>query len=195
MKMFLLMVFISIVRINGQSVLRDTSKIAGDTVNTAKDSVNISQLVQEQINRVRDNEKKLSEKPAEVQSGWGTQNPEISSVLKYKLASILLAVIISVLYIFLRRKKLNNRKGKVSLKKNISALRIEKPVLTGSNELSVIRTNLRKNAVYLSIYDKEISKSAKELNIAKGELYLAAVLKSHELTKIGNRKINLIGLK
>jgi hypothetical protein len=88
----------------------------------------------------------------------------------------------------LKRKKISKKTNHKVLKGNISSLRTEKPIKRERNELSIIRTNLKKNAVFISPLEKEISKSAKELKIAKGELYLAAELKSLELTKIGNRK-------
>jgi len=194
MKKLLLVFLMIFIRINAQ-----TNTV--DSISTSKDSVNIRQLLQEQINKVQENQNKTSNKPVEINADWGTSNKEdlnagtkdiLSPGLKYKFASIILAMIISGFYLILKKEKIIKKNKSRFLKENISSVRAEKPIRREKNELSIIRTNLKKNAVFLSPHEREISKSAKELKIAKGELYLAAELKSLELTKIGNNKIKMV---
>ena len=193
MKKLSLLILITFICTNAQST-------SLDSISTTKDSVNVHQLVQDQINKVQENQKTSTVKPEN--SNWETPNKEdlstnsnsINSGIKYKIFAIILAMIISFIYLVLKRKKITKKKNHKSLKNNISSLRTEKPIIRERDELSTIRTNLKKNAVFLSPQEREISKSAKELKIAKGELYLAAELKSFELTKIGNRKAKKMDL-
>jgi hypothetical protein len=170
-----------------------------DSISTTRDSVNIRQLVQDQINKVQEIQNTSSVKQDNSNSPTSYKedlsnglNDSLSSGLKYKFSAIILAMIISAFYLVLKRKKATKNNNHKSIRKNISSLRAEKPIIRARSELSIIRTNLKKNAVFLSPHEREISKSAKELKIAKGELYLAAELKSLELTKIGNNKTKMV---
>jgi hypothetical protein len=171
-----------------------------DSLSSSKDTVNVRQLLMDQVSRIQENQKKSSEKQLEQNKEWGTSDKQdlnadheiLSQNLKFKYAAIILAMIISAVYFVMKRKNINKKVNKKKLKEKISFIRSEKPLKRERNELSIIRENLKKNAVFLSPHDIEISKSAKNLKIAKGELYLAAELKSLELTKIGNKNIKIM---
>jgi len=192
MKKVLFIILIIYIQVNAQTSINDT-------LYSSKDTINVHQLVQEQISKVQEKQKTIPEKSVDIEQDWGTSNKQnlsiatkdnLSSGLKYKFTAILLAMIISIGYVMLKRKKAPKNNSPQKPKENIYSVKAEKPIRRGRNELSIIRENLRKNAVFLSTHDREISKSAKELKIAKGELYLAAELKSLELTKIGSKKTN-----
>jgi len=194
MKLVLFIILIFFIRVNAQTS-------ANDTISSSKDTINVHQLVQEQISKIQENQKNISNKHVDIDQDWGTSNKQNSSIasndvlnsgLKYKFAAIILAMIISTGYVVIKRKKAANKNDLKRPKENLFSAKTEKPIRRERNELSIIRENLKKNAVFLSPHDREISKSAKELKIAKGELYLAAELKSLELTKIGSKKTNFV---
>lgn len=100
-----------------------------------------------------------------------------------KLAVLSGAAIAAFGFVSFRRIKLNKTTGLKTLKKNINLMREEKFVVTANKRISRLRSELRKNPEYLVVKDKSVSKTAKDLNIAKGELMLAAKIHSFELSK------------
>ena len=72
---------------------------------------------------------------------------------------------------------------KRDMKDGIKLIREEKVRDKKDSQLSQIRNKLMGNASSFQLSKDSISKNARELNIAKGEIYLAARIKSHELKK------------
>ncbi len=87
--------------------------------------------------------------------------------------------------IFIRRlfsKKIFSKSGgkEKELKKNISLIREEKPVkIKDKNKLRSIRSKLIKNYSAKELNDENLSRKARELKIAEGELMLAERIKMH----------------
>lgn len=158
---------------------------------SAEDSIDIKELLSEQILSAR---KMMEEQssievipPLEDELLPEAESELLPSGLKLKVYVILVSSIAAAFYLVWRRKKSSIEKtGKEELKKNILSIRDEKPYKRASDELSVIRARLKENASYLSSKDSELAGAARDLKIAKGELHLAAVLRSHELVQIGN---------
>ncbi|MCX7875629.1 MAG: hypothetical protein N2321_05595 [Melioribacteraceae bacterium] len=196
MKNILFIILISITNLYSQNV---------DSLNYASnDSIDIKAIVQNQIEEAKKkksfiydesvnaqikDEKLLNEK---ILSESRTNNANVSFVsnfysnlpIQYKLFMVLsLVIILSIIirrsFIQLKRKSIRNYKNKIAL------LREEK--ISGSvvnNKKRQIRIKLKDNPIALQQNEKEIALNAKQLNISKGELLLAARLKLLEVNKV-----------
>jgi hypothetical protein len=86
--------------------------------------------------------------------------------------------------VLIRRIKIKKRSiSRRKLVKNINSIREEKIVLKDDPKLKNVRTKLKNNPEHYS-EENSFDVTAKELNISKGELLLAAKIKSYELSKI-----------
>ncbi|KAF0151664.1 MAG: hypothetical protein FD143_1797 [Ignavibacteria bacterium] len=103
---------------------------------------------------------------------------------QYKVFAFASAVLLGL--VFTRRIVLSfARSSKKALKKKIGLMREEK--IGGSKEnpkLAKVRKSLKDNLDMLKQPDAKIGKKAKQLNISKGELLLAARLKLFEVGKL-----------
>jgi len=112
-------------------------------------------------------------------------SPFLSSLLaipwQYKAFALFSVVIL--FFVFTRRIVLSfTRKSKKALKKKIGMMREEKVGGSKSNpKLAKTRMSLKDNLEMLKQNDRQVSKKAKQLNISKGELLLAARLKLYEV--------------
>ncbi|MDP3150461.1 MAG: hypothetical protein Q8N83_15165 [Ignavibacteria bacterium] len=101
-------------------------------------------------------------------------------------------ILVSALLVFgsvVTRRLVLKRKGKSNkLRSNIQSLRLEKSVVKKETKLKNIRENLLKSSIYLSNAEGSLTQKAKELNIAKGEIILAAKIKSYELSICSNER-------
>lgn len=100
-----------------------------------------------------------------------------------KVAILSGAAVIAIGFISFRRIKFSKKSGVNKLKKNINLMREEKFVRSTDKKLSQLRSKLRMNAEYFSMKENSVSAKAKGLNISKGELMLAAKIKSFELSE------------
>lgn len=144
------------------------------------DSTNIKKMVEDQIIQAQlQNSKKeigvinKKEMPS-VDQGFQISND-------YKLPTLMM-LILTALYFFTKKQTSKIRKMN-TLDPAPATLNI--PIRKQDKQLELIRSNLKDNAVFLNLNDNEVSKAARELRIAKGELYLAAILKAKELNNIG----------
>ncbi len=116
-------------------------------------------------------------------SGFGSS---FLKMIDTRIIVLLAAGIVLVAAIGYRRKRLNGNKEDErlpDLKKRIAMIRNEEPVIIESSGLSEVRKNLRSMPLEGKSYGKakpDISKRAKELNVSKGEILLAAKLRSYE---------------
>ena len=195
-----------------EEFLSSISNSSSSSVLVTSDSINIRQMVEEQISAVKTRqleEAKKSENIVEKKSETSLKGKEengsglfytseVSTLEKIKTAfsslevmnnkfSILgFATILIFSVVIIRRKILSRQKvNKNSLKENIKLLREEKAVKKFNPKLTGIRNSLIHDSSTFANPKAGISKIAKELNIAKGEILLAAKLKSHELNKAG----------
>ena len=88
-------------------------------------------------------------------------------------------------FVFGRRYlKFSGSKSIKNMKKAINIIRDEKPVSLKNKKLHLLRKKLIDSAGIYSMTDGMVSGKAKELNLGKGELMLAAKIKSVQLSRI-----------
>jgi|GEM_PF-2609474 len=175
------------------SIKSDSSKNISAQIST--DSINIGQIVQAQINSARMkilNEKKQEPVPIIIMSNANKpDNLEIvytqlrnkipfSDDLLIKFFILGSAVIISSFFILFRRLRRSRMSINSELKNNIKLLREEKIFRKKDNKLSVVRNKLASLSIPYKLSDFEVTQKAREMNISKEEIYLAAKIKYHE---------------
>ncbi|AFN75384.1 hypothetical protein MROS_2154 [Melioribacter roseus P3M-2] len=161
---------------------------------TAEDSVNVRELVAQQILMAKiKNEKKEIKEPDIIQTAPEYEN-ESPVVIKKKKSvyqlfvdlpfNVKLLISFSAFLfalIFIRRAVLKaQQKARKKLKIKIGMMREEKLQPTTDIRRSKFRKELLSNPVINKLNDKNINKKAKELKVAQGELMLAARLKYYE---------------
>jgi len=132
-------------------------------------------------------------KPKPQKTQWETYfsyiEPALRAVCVSKEMTIKLSIMGSVsfaafLVVIVRRKKLDTKKTiKRDTKDGIKLIREERVKDKKDSKLSQIRNKLIGSTSAFQLTNDSVSKNARELNIAKGEIYLAARIKSHELKK------------
>ena len=191
-----------------QQHTKDTTGLATDSIGIAMDStitvdsVDIRGMVQEQITAAKKKmleekkspagvliNKKKALKESNIEEPFGIVNKirELFARSNENIASVALLAGSTFLVfgtVLLRRfkiKKKNIRHKK--LVKNINSIREEKVAVKNDPKLKSVRTKLKSNPEQFS-GENALTQTAKELNISKGELMLAAKIKSYELSKI-----------
>ena len=182
---------------NKKDVVKDSA--ASARVNGI-DSVNIREMVLQQIEAARKNtpvtakhpvlQVDMTKKAEPAKTGTGIleklrkyiplSGDALTKVLMISGFSLFVFGIIIIRRLFLR--KIYSRKGKKikDLKKNISLIRDERPVkIKDKNKLRSIRSKLIKNYSAKNLTEEDLSKTARELKIAEGELMLAERIKTH----------------
>ncbi len=166
------------------------------------DSINISQMVQEQIDAAR---KKVSEQKSvpmlkvETKKSAATKKAEagfwteLKSLIPVSSDASIKALIIFAFSLFvfgiilfrrftskkIKPESMNEVNG---LKKNIALIREEKPVkVKDKNKLRQIRSKLIQNYSSSKMTNESVSRTAKELKIAQGELLLAERINLHKM--------------
>ena len=194
-----------------QKDMKDSTALVMDPINIAMDSiiavdsVNIREMVQEQIMAAEKKmlkEKKLAAGILPINENKALKknsNKEPSSIgeiiseFLYKankdlarvalLAGSTFIVFGTVLIRRVRIKKRSIRRKK--LVKNINSIREEKVAVKDDPKLKNVRTKLKNSPEHFE-EENSFGETAKELNISKGELVLAAKIKSYELSKIAS---------
>ncbi len=172
---------------------------ANDSSMSSADSVNISQLVAAQIQQARDrqlsaqavtaaNQTKLPQvktiKTVQAVSGNSPIVFQISYDTMMKILILGSASVMAVLVVFIRRKRYNKKfNAKKSFKDNIKSLREEKLFVKNNPKLSEVRNKLGSSPSIYNYSKEGVSNAARDLNISKGEILLAAKIKAHELSK------------
>lgn len=99
-------------------------------------------------------------------------------------------ILFSSLFVFgsvvTRRLVLKHKNKSNKLRSNIQSLRLEKSIVKKETKLKSIRENLLKSSINLNSGEGSLAQKAKELKIAKGEIMLAAKIKSYELSICSN---------
>jgi hypothetical protein len=164
-----------------------------------KDSVNIRELVQAQIQNAIEKQtaaSKVSGSSTKTESVDSSTPQEeqiashglilgviINQPLHMKIFEISSFLIITVL-LSVRLVGAIQKKSLHVLKEKIAMLRNEKIIYKQDPKLQVIRKQLPNKDSIFNKSDKHISKAAKELKISKGELLLAARLRLFEVGKM-----------
>lgn len=175
--------------------------VSADTTASA-DSISLSGIVASQIAAARQKQLNDSVNTAQVpvvkqepakseltgiaagilEKARGFYNANTDLVLK---AAFLLSVSLAVfIIVFIRRRRLRpKKKFESTLKNNIRKLREEKIEFSINPDLKMMRKNLVQDPSFNFTSHDSISRTARELNISKGELMLAARIKSHEMAR------------
>lgn len=174
---------------------------------TGGDEIDLKELVQQQVEASK--QKQLNDfmsaslheiisvegKEGNTFDGTTLNSAIVFGVADLSVVIFLIAVAISVFVIVINR--LRNRKSKVKddsmpvfsvdlLKKNIAMIRNEDPVLNRTESyLSDKRKNLKN--VPLNNLKKDISATAKKLQLSKGEILLSSNIKNFEREKTWNK--------
>jgi hypothetical protein len=111
----------------------------------------------------------------------------MANEITIKLSIMGTASSLAFIIVFVRRKKLGiRREAKSNFKDGIKLIREERVRDRKNSGLSLIRNKLIGRTSSFLLSNDSVVKNARELNIAKGEIYLAARIKSHELKKISS---------
>lgn len=187
---------IFIVLLCSSIMIAQTASIDSCSMTSAQDTIRISDLVQQQIN-----------KALEKQSGQivpAVSTAEINLVPKVVAAPTVYEAIrnyaenlpvhiqifittsfLVLLGLLIRRAVLAvNRRSSRILKNKISSIREEKVFVKENLKLTGERIKLKNRKTILNVSESHLSKLAKELKIAKGELLLASRLKHYEIGKM-----------
>lgn len=216
MKTSALILLLSISALAFQTHSNFTNNNSEPANNYSSDSVNLAWIVEDQINFAKKNpgrtsfvpellkENKRAEFSDDIFSFIYRQYISLSSAsidLKIRiLAAIMFFLGITLIILIFRILKMKRESGFIhdikAIKEGIAAA--ESGLI--SSNLNSIRKLLCANPVYL--YDKiakepvkDFSKAAKELNIAKGELHLAAKIRSYQMSTLISSENNLLGFK
>jgi hypothetical protein len=197
MRKQLLMVFLFASMIFAQEKVADVKT----ELPAEQDSVNISDIVQKQIQVAleKQNEVKayvapevLPEKikipePVKIAQTPGQLNLVLSFIQNQPVHVQIFAGISLFIVFFVSFRRIIGsvkRKSLNALKQKITMLREEKVRVKENPKLQTARKQLMGKELIFMKSDKQVSKTAKELNISKGELLLAARLKLLEVGKM-----------
>ena len=191
-KICVMMIFLSSI------LFAQTAAVDSLTNASLKDSLQISEMIKQQIENAKEkraasinNPENYIKKNAQLQAMVSAQ-PVKQNNLKSFLQNlpnhikIFVAIAVGILFTIIMRRTLLKltRKTRQSLRAKIEMLREERVVSQENPKLANSRLQLKDNITVLNATEKEISKAAKDLNIAKGELLLAARLNLLEVGKI-----------
>ena len=186
---FVVLLFASLLSAQVTAVDSCAGAIAGDTVS-------IRDLVQQQIDKALEKQSMQATLPAaeaginiipQTVKNAPVSNPVISIVKNLPLHILVFASasFLVILTLLIRRASLTVKKrSSRRLKNKISSLREEKVFVKENPRLKEERVKLRNHKTIYNVSEKHISKLARELKIAKGELLLAYRLKQYETGKI-----------
>lgn len=157
------------------------------TDSSKSDSVNISSYIQSEIESIKtketakkqinENEAGLIEEQAENKESGVFLGLSEGTLIKIFL--LVDAALVAFLFLIWRRRKERIAKElKAKFKSNIKKLREERIKGKEDERLNNLRKNLQAHPICSNLTDNSVSTQAKKLNISKGEIYLAAKIKS-----------------
>jgi hypothetical protein len=147
------------------------------------DTVSISSIIHSQIETI-----KSKETPKEIRKPDLSKKAENNTVFLGLSESMLIRIfifvdilLVTVLFIIWRRRKQRiAAELKAKFKNNIRKLREERIKGKDDLRLKTLRKNLQSHAICNDLNDKLVTDQAKKLSISKGEIYLAAKIKSYK---------------
>jgi len=202
---FLLISFLSTVSAQNVGIAKSPTLDTTVQANTNSDEVNIDSLVAAQVaiarakkweNYIAPEKPKpvllASEKIESVQKNdWRSIIPNtigLSEEATMKVGIILFSAMFVFFVVGIRRLILKPKRSTKKLRSNIELMRNEKAVSKKKTKLKGVRENLLNSPVNFSTAEGSLTKRAKELKIAKGEIILAAKIKSFELSVCSNER-------
>lgn len=150
------------------------------------DSIDIRSLVNEQISKIKEQESKavstnnaVKVNKAQILSGreskFNITAKDFISYAVFFLVELVLAA--SLIFLWIKRKEINNKYAVKYLKLNIAKLRSERIGTKFNNDLTKLRTTLVGQTINVNDPGRDITYKAKKYSISKGEVHLAAKLK------------------
>ncbi|MBZ0199487.1 MAG: hypothetical protein K8H86_06440 [Ignavibacteriaceae bacterium] len=109
---------------------------------------------------------------------------ESSGGITTKFILLASASVVVFLFVFIRRMKLTKNSGGNVLRKNVKLIREEKIIRLNDPRLKKTRVRIARNEINFNY--NEVSQLARQLNISKGELQLAARLKQGVHGRVNN---------
>ncbi len=187
-----------------QSAGKDSASI--NSGGTFTDSVNISDMVLAQIQAAKKKQAEEKNQPALMQTAVVTKTHQNSSSnflndwekslslsedTMIKIIILASTSLFAIVFISFRRMRNGHKNSDVkSLKNGIKLMREEKVLWKNDKKLSGIRTKLSGSPSAYELTNESISRNAREMKIAKEEIYLAARIRSQELSKAsGNSSV------
>jgi hypothetical protein len=176
----------------------DISQLVSAQIETARkkqtqDSIDILEAKNIPLKAVATSQAVITPKPKNEKPQWQALGAYVEQVLRevstaneitIKLSIMGAATFFAFIIVYVRRKKINSkRETKANFKDGIKLIREERVKDRINIGLSLIRNKLIGSASSFLLSNDSVAKNARDLNIAKGEIYLAARIKSHELKK------------
>ncbi len=164
------------------------------------DSVNISEMVQKQIESARKKELERSKKTSQasifpiitknVKPIKGLSPTSLfSSIYFGKIFILLYASILISMFIIIKRLRNKKNNSSNNLKTAINILRNEVVVKKYDKKLDKLRRKIHSSNELKNFGEQEIISTAKKLKISKGELMLAVKIRSHQLNNNYSNKV------
>lgn len=185
-----------IVLISASLLTAQKSAVDSSAIETAKDSICISDLVQKQIDLAIEKQS-LQNAPVVTEAKINLVpkvavpplvNDPFSNFIKtlpLHIQIFISASFLILLLLLIRRAVLSvKRRSMRTLKDKISSIRQERVFPKENSKLNEKRRKLKNSKSIFDTTEFHISKLAKKLNIAKGELLLASRLKQYEIGKM-----------
>lgn len=178
---------------NGIAALPDTATQTG----TTDEEVSVASLVEKQIAMAQakqweNRQTEVKQKPVaaapiknKTKENWFTtvSTPfKLSGDTAKSVGIILFSTLLVFGSVITRRLVLKHKNKPTNLRTNIQSMRLEKSVVKKETKLKSIRENLLKSSLNFNSGEGSLTRKAKELKIAKGEIMLAAKIKSYELS-------------
>jgi len=181
---------------SGNAAVTDTSSQLSNTEELSVAGLVEKQIALAQAKQWANRQEPVNQKavaPLSIKSK--TNNDWFASIsTQFKLSPEMVTrigiILFSSMFVFgsvvTRRLVLKHKSKSNKLRTNIQSLRLEKSIVKKETKLKSIRENLLKSSINLNSAEGSLAQKAKELKIAKGEIMLAAKIKSYELSICSN---------
>lgn len=181
---------------SGNAAVPDTTSQISNT-----EEISVAEMVEKQIAFAQAKQWANRQEPVKQKAVTSlsiksqTNNDWIASIasqvkLSPEIVTRIGIIILSSMFVFssvvTRRLVLSRKNKSNNLRTNIQSLRLEKSIVKKETKLKSIRENLLKSSINLNSGEGSLAQKAKELKIAKGEIMLAAKIKSYELSICSN---------
>lgn len=157
--------------------------LPAQTDSSDTDSVNISSLIQSEIDDIKTkentNKNSSGSQSAQAENKDNSVFLGLSETILIRLFLLVDVILVAFLFVIWRRRKERiNKELKAKFKSNIKKLREERIKGKEDERLKALRKNLQAHPICGNLNDSSVSSQAKKLSISKGEIYLAAKIKS-----------------
>ncbi len=154
------------------------TKSADSTIVLAGDSVNVRDILAKEIAEVKERQKQEELKlQTLVVSQSNEQKLSSNNIIEYLLLALEGAIVLVLVFLWFKTKNYRKKAKLKKLKFNISKLREEKIICGLTNDLTKVRKKLLTIPIAFNDGGKDVIRKARQFEISKGEVYLAAKIK------------------